>query len=80
MQSANLGERWGVAGRGVWRKEAGTWRLLWWQLLWSCLHCPATDSSVLYNGFIPVKIYSLLQLCKYEWNTDIIRFWIASRC
>lgn len=31
-------------------------------------------------GFLLVQLYSVLQLCKYVWNTDITRFHIASQC
>lgn len=60
---------------GAWSMQAGTG-----QLLWSGLHHPAASPLVLYNGFVPVKIDSLLLMCKYEWSTDIIRLYIASLC
>ena len=31
-------------------------------------------------GFVLLQRDSLLQLCKYVWNTDITRFHIASQC
>lgn len=48
------------------------------QLPWLCLQ-PAA-SPLVYNYFVLVKIHSVLQLCKYMWNTDITRFYIASQC
>lgn len=50
------------------------------QLLQLCLYYPATNMLVLYSNSILVKIYSVLQLCKYVWITVITGFYITSQC
>lgn len=62
---------WGMCctARSVW--DAGEGRREWGgrtqQLLWSCVHCPATSLFVSYDDFFLVKIFSVLQLCIYVW-------------
>lgn len=59
------------------KRAAESVEALMQQLLWLCFHL-ATNPLV-YN-FVLVKIYAILRLCKYVWNIDIIRFYIASQC
>lgn len=40
----------------------------------NCFSYPATSMLVLYNNFILVKTYSVLQLCKYVWKLTLLGF------